>query len=113
MLFAPGWYSSVVTLMALAAPAPGDRSLPPGAAVRLGDGRLLHAGRVLAIAFSPDGKTLISAAEDGLRCWDLATGTEAGRMPHPGCVAATVSVAGGRLLAATCAAGRVVVWDVA
>src|SRR5437660_1652688 len=41
----------------------------------LGYGRLRHAGRVFAVAFSPDGKLLATAGEDGVvKVCDAATG---------------------------------------
>lgn len=48
--------------------------LPPGAVARLGTLRLRHAD-VMAMAFSKDGKRLISCSRDGeVRVWDTATG---------------------------------------
>ncbi|WZO96178.1 sigma-70 family RNA polymerase sigma factor [Isosphaeraceae bacterium EP7] len=55
-----------------------DPSLPPGARVRMGSTSLRHEGHVVRSAFSPDGKTLASAAWDGaIRFWDLKTGEPA------------------------------------
>jgi WD40 repeat protein len=70
-------------------------------------------GVILAARFSPDGKTLVSAAADGtLRVWDagsfrevlkIATGTE---------VVADLAVApDGRTAAIGCAGGRIHLWD--
>ncbi len=61
------------------APAPpmdayGD-PLPAGAVARLGTVRLRHAGPVLCVVFSPDGKRLVSGGNDhAARVWDVETG---------------------------------------
>jgi WD40 repeat protein len=47
--------------------------LPEGALARLGTRRFRHTRHALAIAFSPDGKTLVTASGD-IRVWDAATG---------------------------------------
>lgn len=57
----------------LAPPVAG--SMPLGAIARLGDSRLRHAGLPTCVAFSPDGKRVISGGQDGaLRVWNVATG---------------------------------------
>src|SRR5262249_52080715 len=49
--------------------------LPPGATLRLGTGRFRHAGWQKALAFMPDGKTLLTKSEsNSLRFWETATG---------------------------------------
>src|SRR5262249_36670566 len=52
----------------------GDH-LPPGARVRLGTVRFRHPGSdVVGLAFSKDGRTIVSADDSSLRVWDRATG---------------------------------------
>ncbi|MCI0457596.1 MAG: WD40 repeat domain-containing protein [Gemmataceae bacterium] len=51
--------------------------LPEGALARLGTLRFWHSEPILALAFSPDGKTLVSGSRDHrIRLWDVATGKE-------------------------------------
>jgi WD40 repeat protein len=62
--------------------------LPAGALVRLGTVRFRHADTVSFVAFLPDGKTLLTAAQDQLvHLWDLGTGKEVRRFGN----AATLS----------------------
>src|SRR5215510_14022487 len=85
----------VVSSSTAAAPPRVDRAgdaLPPDAVARAGTVRWRHGGPVLALAFSPDGKTLASVSGDGsLRLWESATGKEVRRfLGHRGevrCVA--------------------------
>jgi RNA polymerase sigma factor (sigma-70 family) len=59
-----------------AADAYGD-PLPPDALMRLGTNRLRHSSVVTYVAFLPDGKSLLTASEDGaIRLWDLESGKE-------------------------------------
>lgn len=54
----------------------GD-SLPDGALLRMGSVRFRHKGEVTSVAFSHDGKRLVTAGGDSaLRFWDAATGKE-------------------------------------
>lgn len=52
--------------------------LPPGAIARLGTVRLRHGGRLQAVHFSSDGRTLFSASRDrqdiSIQAWDVSTG---------------------------------------
>jgi WD40 repeat protein len=51
--------------------------LPAGAIARLGTVRFRHAGRAVALAYSPDGKTLAAAGGDcSLVFWDAESGQE-------------------------------------
>jgi WD40 repeat protein len=61
--------------------------LPAGAIARRGTERLRHVIRdysgAACLAFTPDGKTLISGADVGLRAWDVATGKDLGWFQAP------------------------------
>src|SRR5262249_22727413 len=48
--------------------------LPDEAVARMGSGRMRHPGYVRTLAFSPDGKSIVSGAGGGIRIWDAATG---------------------------------------
>src|SRR5262245_45534204 len=55
--------------------------LPPAAVARLGWVRLRHADTACTVAFTPDGKTLVSGGADRvIRVWDAVTGKEKGRL---------------------------------
>jgi WD40 repeat protein len=69
----------------------GDR-LPEGTIARLGEPSMSHSGRVSAVAFSPDGKLIVSASRDGtIRFWSLATREESHRCLNPRGVASSLS----------------------
>jgi WD40 repeat protein len=61
-------------------PAHGPRTdlqgdpLPAEAVARVGSGRLRHGRPVSGVAFSPDGKSLVSGGAGRLRVWDTASG---------------------------------------
>src|SRR5262249_14493055 len=61
-----------------AAEARGDSSadpLPPGVVRRLGTGRFRHSGWHKELAFTPDGKMLLTKSESSsLRFWETTTG---------------------------------------
>ena len=69
------------TVAAAAPPGRQDLKLPEHARVRLGTTRLRHESTVRSIAFAPDGRTLASTGEDGVRVWDLATGEPVSGLP--------------------------------
>jgi len=55
--------------------APTHDALPDGAVARLGTARLKHPPFVSALAYAPDGRTIVtSAGNSPVRVWDAATG---------------------------------------
>ncbi len=72
---------------------------------------------ITALAFSPDGKTLASAAgfaESDIRLWDVATGKEIGRLEgHKSWVGSLVFWPDGKKLASSSADQTIRTWDVA
>src|ERR1017187_7598920 len=90
--------------------------------VDLRDGRELWSADaakqfVTALAFSPDGKTLASAAgfgESDIRLWDVASGKEIGRLEgHQSWVGSIVFWPDGSKLASASADQTIRTWDVA
>ncbi len=57
--------------------------LPDEAIARLGTTRFRHGGMIGSLAFTPDGKTLVSCGLwDGIRIWDVANGRQIRRLTH-------------------------------
>src|SRR5438132_6294998 len=55
--------------------------LPPGAVARLGTVRWRHGALVTFAAFLPDGKSVVSAGDDGyIRLWEFPSGKEIRRI---------------------------------
>jgi RNA polymerase sigma factor (sigma-70 family) len=77
--------------------------LPPGALARLGTVRFRHGGAVFSVAYSPDGKKLVTGSGDQdctLRLWDAKTGRELLRVEHPkGQIYSVAFSANGKLVA--------------
>jgi WD40 repeat protein len=86
--------------------------LPPGALARLGTVRLRHGEPVVALVFSPDSRTLVSAGGDMVRLWDVATGKELQQCPHDLVCAAAFS-RDGKTLASGSGTGTLAVWETA
>jgi RNA polymerase sigma factor (sigma-70 family) len=96
--------------------------LPEEALARLGTVRWRHGGMIEYLAFTPDGKTLVSQGRDALRFWDVATGKQVRLFAEPGkMVFAAALSADGRRVAAMMASPlreddkrfTYFVWDVA
>jgi WD40 repeat protein len=75
--------------------------------------RLAHDKTVYAVAFAPDGRTLLSASDDGfVRLWDVASRREIQRwQAHHGRVLAMTLTDGGKTIATGGKDGLVRYWD--
>lgn len=92
----------------------GD-DLPVGAIARIGTVRLRHAGQIVKLLFTSDGKSLISAGGEPLiRLWDPATGREVRRFEgHAGAVSSVTLSPDGTILASVADDNVVHLWDMA
>src|ERR1700682_1022795 len=92
----------------------GGAPAPPAVPARLGTVRLRHA--CYALAWGPDGRTLVSAGVDGtIRFWDVAAGKEVrqGRgLPNVGLQAITY-FPDGKSIATKANEGMIRIWDAA
>jgi WD40 repeat protein len=97
----------------------GSDALPPGAIARLGTTCFRHEGKIRALAFAPDGRTLATAAGRIIHLWDTATGkklhTFEGQQDH---IAAVAFSPEGNHLASGAGSGwngngDVTMWDIA
>jgi WD40 repeat protein len=79
--------------------------------VRWPDSQDHHRGEVMGVAFSPDGRTLLSGGADGSgRFWDVATGLPLGPpLPHPAPVL-SVAFGDGRVVLTGCQDGHAYCW---
>jgi len=110
----PGAALLLSSLAALPVGAADD--LPPQALVRVGSPRLRHImANGASLAFSPDGKSLVSTGSDGqMRLWDVATGNLVRSFDgHRGIVRGVYFLAGGKQLLSGGGDNTVRLWDVA
>jgi RNA polymerase sigma factor (sigma-70 family) len=94
---------------------PDGDPLPVGAVARLGSARLRHGGIVNAVAYSPDGKLLVSGCDDYLiRIWDARTGKKLRQLiGHTSWPFALAFSPDGRTLASGANDSTVRLWEVA
>jgi WD40 repeat protein/tetratricopeptide (TPR) repeat protein/tRNA A-37 threonylcarbamoyl transferase component Bud32 len=83
-------------------------------ATRLVAGPLKHGGQVVALAFSPDGRTLLTGCSDGTGClWDVATGELRLPLRHQGAVVAVAFSPDGQTFVTGSWDGAARVWKTA
>ena len=73
-----------------------------------------HTGNVTALAYSPDGRMLVSGGEDkAVRIWDAPTGKELRRLTAPDGVVSVAFSQDGKTLTVKSKDQKTQVWDVA
>jgi WD40 repeat protein len=77
----------------------------------LGEHRGRHAYPVSCVAYSPDGKTVVSGGSSILRLWDTATLRQRTLLGHGGAVTAVIYSRDGKTLAAAGTDATVRLWD--
>jgi WD40 repeat protein len=71
-----------------------------------------HTSLVRCAVFSPDGDKLATGGDDKmLKVWDVKSGKELARFPHPGSVTAVVVTPDSRYAITACADGNIRVWN--
>src|SRR5450631_2275074 len=71
-------------MVALAAVSPCQEKPPDGVVLQIGKASDAFYDRILAVAFSMDGKILASSGQDGsVTLWDAATGKELRQLVEP------------------------------
>ena len=99
-----------IGLIVAAGMAAGCDGPPPPVAERAGV--VGHAAEIVALAYTPDGKTLVTRGPDAIKVWDAATLREQASLPadHADFGALAVSP-DGRAIAATLVGRGVVTWN--
>ena len=89
--------------------------LPPGAIARMGTVRFRHEDEVWSVAFSPDGKTVVTASRDNMvRLWEAASGKEIRQFQgHQGGVSSVVFSPDGKTVATASHDRTLRLWEVA
>jgi WD40 repeat protein len=112
---------SALVVLSVAGPLVGQphadldgQPLPPEAVARLGSVRLRAPMEILGLAFSPDGKRLVSRTTSSMQIWDVADGRKlwgAGELHHR--CDAVCFLDEGRLAITSCYVEHIGVWDTA
>ena len=102
----------VGVLLLVAGAFAGCGGPPPAVTARAGV--VAHAGEIVALAYAPDGRTLVSRGRDAIKAWNADSLRERGSLPSDGSDFGTVAVSpDGTAVAATLAGRGIVAWDLA